>query len=560
MRKLKTKLPVLLLLLLVASCVSKEQPLVPPGPDPEKELVPAEGATVYGLVLCNGKGVGNVSVSDGYEIVRTDKDGRYDLRSAKKNAQVYISIPSGYTVASVGVVPQFFKKLHKIASLPERVDFELFDDGDQTKHTMLFFGDIHLTGRDTFKDRQQFRTFTTEINDYLKICGDAKVYAMTLGDMTWDYYWYSCNYCFPEYLADVNAIKGLQIFHTIGNHDHNMRTAVDGNLSGWDMVDWDTAARFRTDVCPNYYSFNIGKVHYIVVDDIYCINTTGGKSADRIYQQKVSDDNLKWIRKDLSYVPKSTPVVVTMHATLHNYAGYNDLRNAADFKKCFDGYSYVRVVTGHTHKVWNVDSGNIHEHNSGSVCACWWGAGSYYPTLNLAQDGSPGGYRVMDWDGTAEHSYFKGVGRPAGFQFRAYDRNEIAMKAVDYGVSKYASEFDAYMTRYGKYNVKNAQDSVLINVWDYDSRWKVEASEDNVHFTSCKKIRRFDPLFLATYSAMQLRSSSSPSFTPYNTAHMFSYKASSHNSTVYIRVTDDEGRVYTEPMQRPKQFVIDKYK
>jgi len=34
-----------------------------------------------------------------------------------------------------------------------------------------------------------------------------KVYALTLGDMTWDLYWITNNYSFKEYLADARASR-----------------------------------------------------------------------------------------------------------------------------------------------------------------------------------------------------------------------------------------------------------------------------------------------------------------------------------------------------------------
>ena len=180
----------------------------------DNPIGPEEGSTVWGLVSCEGKGIPGVVVSDGVEVVATDSRGVYQMSSSKQNGYVFISVPSGYEVAARGVLPQFHKQVAKSAYVCERIDFNIYESGDQTKHTMLYFGDMHMANRT--KDRAQFRTFTSEINDYMKANSAAKVYAITLGDMTWDQFWYTNAYGFDEYLTDVNAIEGLQIFHTIG--------------------------------------------------------------------------------------------------------------------------------------------------------------------------------------------------------------------------------------------------------------------------------------------------------------------------------------------------------
>ncbi|MCQ2136575.1 MAG: hypothetical protein MJY67_06620, partial [Bacteroidales bacterium] len=189
-------------------------------------VVPASGSTVYGVVKCGDEPIKDVVVSDGYEVVTTDLNGVYQLKSAKKNKYVFISIPSGYEVASDGVLPLFHKKLTKSASTVERVDFELFDAGDQTKHTILYLADMHLANRTN--DKKQFRVFTDELAAYRRDHPDEKVYAITQGDMTWDLYWYSKNYCFEQYLNEYKeAVSGLQIIHTKGNHAHDKNATSD---------------------------------------------------------------------------------------------------------------------------------------------------------------------------------------------------------------------------------------------------------------------------------------------------------------------------------------------
>ncbi len=508
-----------------------------------------ESTTVYGTVSCGDSGIPGVAVSDGYEIVLTDADGMYQLKSQKKNGYVFISVPSGYDVPCDGTQPQFFKHLDREAGYVERQDFSLYDAGDQTDHTVLLLGDMHLAGGKN-NDRKQFANVTAELNSYLSEHGGDKVYAFTLGDMTWDLYWYDRNYCFAQYVNDINAVKNLPVFNTIGNHDHDMKTSVNGAASGWAAVDWDTASRFRSDLGPNYYSVNIGKMHYIVVDNIFCTNTTGGAAADRVYSEKVSEDNLKWIVGDLKNVAKSTPITVLMHAQLFNQDGKYSLANASSLLGCFSGYSDVTFVTGHSHKMWTIKKSSFKEHNSGAVCGCWWWAGRYNETLNIAQDGAPSGYRVMEVKGAESSSYFKGIMRGRDCQFRSYDLNETYIPT-----SVVANAGD-----YGNYSVKQSSNRILINVWDYDEDWKVEVTENGVPLVVTRETL-YDPLFILAYVGERYGSKySSVSFAPFQTNHMFTATSFSATSTLEIKVTDDEGRVYTETMTRPKKFSLDAYK
>lgn len=139
--------------------------------------------TVYGWVKCDGEPIAGAVISDGYEVVATGEDGFYQMASQKKNPYVFISVPSGYTVLSDGVLPSFYVYLIKASDTPERADFQLIRQEGQKNHKMLLFGDIHLANRNN--DRKQFADFVADVNSYLSTA-TGPVYAMTLGDMAWD--------------------------------------------------------------------------------------------------------------------------------------------------------------------------------------------------------------------------------------------------------------------------------------------------------------------------------------------------------------------------------------
>lgn len=513
-----------------------------------KEIELKDGNNVYGIVSCGTKGIPGVVVSDGYEVVQTDSDGVYQFKSEKKHKYVFISVPSGYEAMSEGVIPRLHVQLTKSVLEPERVDFPLVEVPGQDNHTMLFFGDLHLAARTS--DAKQFANFTADVNQFVAANPDEPVYAMTLGDMTWELYWVSNKYAFDEYIRDINAIKNIQVFNTIGNHDHDMAFAGD----------FDTVTKYKRTVAPTYYSFNIGKVHYVVLDDIQCTNTGANTAASRKYNDFLVSEQLEWLEKDLSFVPKTTPLVITMHAPLYNDSNNNSLNNTSSLENLVKDYVETHVWTGHTHKMYNVDktaTKNIYEHNAGAVCATWWWTGHLTSGVHLAQDGAPGGYSIVDVDGTDFEWQFKGTGRPVEHQFRTYDRNQIVMTAANYVPSNKRSDSnDAKFEEAAKDWINpNNENYVYINVWNYDTSWFIEVMEGSKKLT-VERVTIKDPLHLIAYNGKY----PTGGFGTSTTKHMFRVKASSATSTLDVKVTDRFGNVYTETMTRPKKFTLDIYK
>ena len=161
-----------------------------------KSLVvePGEGVNIYGIVTCDGEGVKDVLVSDGEEIVKTDENGIYQLKSNKNWMYVFVIIPSGYEVPTQGVLPQLSATLTQAVDMPERRDFELIKS-DNENFTMFVLGDMHLANRNG--DLGQFTGVANTLNNSISKA-PGKRYCLTLGDMTWDVYWYSNSYTFPE--------------------------------------------------------------------------------------------------------------------------------------------------------------------------------------------------------------------------------------------------------------------------------------------------------------------------------------------------------------------------
>lgn len=526
------------------------------------DFEPSAGTTVFGLVSSEEGPVANVVVSDGTEVTVTDDKGIYELKSAKKWGYVFISVPSGYEVAAEGVFPQFYQTLKGAADVVEQKDFKLTKVDGQDRYKLFLLGDMHLANRTN--DAAQFTQFTTDLNAYMAQHSGQKMYALTLGDMTWDLYWYKNNYALPQYRETINRqVKNLQIYHTMGNHDNDFMTTSD----------YDAAVKYVDCIGPTFYSFNIGQVHYVVMDNIDCSAYDGTDS--RNYVKKLSNEQLKWLAKDLAYVDKSTPLIVAMHAqiiykpTSTGFAFDHDSANTEALLAALDGYE-VHFVTGHTHKVYNitpdddvVKGRDIHEHNSGAICASWWWSGNLTPGVHVSIDGAPGGYAIWDIDGTDFAWLYKSTGWPEEYQFRSYDLNNVSFSMDDVPNIPSNVLIQLAYKKYVNAYPENSDNEVLIKIWNWNSNWELSVVDERGKTLEYTPVWAYDPLHIAALSVPRFNNSgitSTPSFVTESATNFFKVKADDADVDLTITVKDEFGHTWTEEMQRPKAFSTDAYK
>ncbi|MEJ5053750.1 calcineurin-like phosphoesterase family protein [Sphingobacterium sp. MYb382] len=512
-----------------------------------------EGMTVKGSVFSDGKGIANVVVSDGNEVTKTDDKGIYYLPSKKQTGYVFISVPANYEVVNNnGNLPVFYHFLNAIENSVEIKDFELKDVNNEN-HIVLSLADLHLANRTN--DIAQFQNgFVKDINAQIAAFQGQgkKVYGLTLGDLTWDTYWYSNSFMIPEYVKQISHVNA-PIFNVIGNHDNDPYIAND----------WASENAFRNALGPTYYSFNLGKVHYIVLDDTEYINAGGatGIVGSRNYNGKITDQQMAWLAKDLETVTPNTPVIVATHIQIHNAP--NEKNNLPGFRisngdklvSMLSKFNEVHILTGHTHVNYRVERDNkLMEHNTAAVCATWWWTGNKgYADNHIAPDGSPGGYGIWEMNGDKIKWQYKSIGYEPNYQFRSYDLNNVHITADNY--TKNANDqFKKLVPTYAfSFATANKNNEVLINVWGYDPKWTVTVKENGTPL-KVERVSSRDPLHIISYGMKRLDLNAEPSFDSANSSHMFKVKASSANSTLDISVTDRFGKEYTERMIRPKAF------
>ncbi len=572
-------------------------PTTPPVEEPGDKLIldipDKAGNNVKGVVYCGNEPVEGAVVSDGTSVVKTDVNGRYYLNSNKKREYVFVSIPSGYKVKTDKIYPQFFSKFSTAdESVTEQHNFELTKT-DKDNYVILGLADMHVANiRNTPK--QFTERFIPDVNATIaeyKAQGK-DVYCLSLGDESHDLYWYNYNLALgaiKPYIEKINA----PLFQCMGNHDNDP----------YCPDDFLAENTWRKEMGPSYYSFNIGKFHYVVLDNIVYINNGGtqGKIGDREYDLKVTSEQLEWLKKDLAAVDKTAPLVIAMHASYFNKAKLYDkdpdpqkprirytLENYKDLKNCVSGFSNVTILSGHAHTNSSTGEGNIREYNIGAVNGSLWYTGQDHMAKNhICGDGSVGGYFVMDIQGNNYTHYYKSMGYDKNYQFRTYDGNTTFIRKTKHfpnAASSYSNKkvYDLFnekandpsngnygcMEEWGGVYADGAttpkartDNMVFINVFGWDDRWKIEVTENGKKLDVIR-MNAYDPLHIISLACKCLDNgadaSKEESITsgrlPSLTAHFFRVQASSATSKLTIKVTDADNVVYTEEMTRPKEF------
>ncbi len=333
---------------------------------------------IKGKILAQGKGVANVVVSDGFNVVQTNRDGAYELLLSSRSEHVFVSVPSGYAMPHQNHIARHYQVIEESG---KDLDFHLEPlTVDDNKHQFIIWADPQVKNE---KDVAKLMTQSVpDVQQYVQSQpAGTLLHGIAVGDIVWDE-----QELFARYNEAVDQC-GIPFFQVLGNHD------MDYNKGGDEMSD----AGFKKMYGPAYYSFNRGQVHYVVLDDVWYLG------SDRNYKGYISPEQLEWLKKDLSFVPSDKLIVLCLHIPVHS--GVENRQALYDILKPFK----VHIMSGHTHHNRNVIKDNIYEHVHGTLCGAWW-------TGPVCEDGTPSGYGVYEVEGTELKWHYKSVGKNKDYQ------------------------------------------------------------------------------------------------------------------------------------------------
>jgi predicted phosphodiesterase len=392
---------------------------MPPPPAPAAQN--ARGIVYWdknnnGVYDKNDWGIENVAVSNGKDIVLTDKAGRYSI-PADDNCIIFVIKPSYWISATdknnflqfyyinkpQGSPALKYPGIPPTGPLPKEINFAFYinKEGNQNDK-MILLGDVQV------RNIQEIEYFGKSFVPELSSSGAS--YVCTLGDNA-----FNDLSVYPA-LKDTLGIIGKPVFCLPGNHDVNFDVPTDEGSS----------ESYKASFGPNYYSFNWGGWHIIMLDDV---NYLGKEES---YNAGLGKKQMDFLQTDLRMTSPSTGVIVMAHIPLTKLPKEEKdilYKELARFQTKF-------IVSGHTHSQayeylgkedgWMEPQPLFHL-NEGTACGTFWSGipDEFGIPISLMNDGTPKGYAIIDFSGNYKITY-KVPNRPANYQMNIYVPTVIA--------------------------------------------------------------------------------------------------------------------------------------
>ncbi|QPH54150.1 calcineurin-like phosphoesterase C-terminal domain-containing protein [Pontivivens ytuae] len=392
-------------------------------------VVPGEGGeTARGTVFLDEnrnsvfdegeQGIAGVQVSNGREVVLSGDDGSYAL-PAYEDMNLFITKPADYAVPVDEVMVPQFNYVHKIAGspdlryggiaptgpLPAEVNFPLIEDEVGEAFSCLVFGDAQ-----PYSNREIGYVRDTAGRMLANRDNDGTECLIFEGDVMGDDL-----SLYPRFKQIISVGETPQYF-VAGNHDLDF-DAED------DQHSFDT---FRREWGPEYYSFDIGNVHFVVLDNVrYPCNGVDDHpfcdpAEDPDYNGVIHDRQLTWLENDLANVPEDKLIVINTHIPLVTFTDNEAQKHQTDNLDelyAILGERPALGLSGHTHTTeqiliddhyegWEENTGTgpaqFHQIVTGGLSGSWWigdlnDDGIPHGTQRL---GSPRGYYRIDFNGS----------------------------------------------------------------------------------------------------------------------------------------------------------------
>lgn len=462
---------------------------------------------LYGKVTSQGQGIENVAVTDGINVVSTNSGGEYSLLTNATTDFVYITIPAGHKVPIENKIPLFYHRLTDKSNLKQEFNFHLEKLPDnEDKHTLVVWADPQVyQDEDLIHIEESAKDVKVHLQE---IAPNTPAYGMVVGDIVGDA---NAEPRFYDRMKDIIGGADIPFFYLPGNHD----------ILYYVRSDRPSKEIYKQTFGPTYYSFNRGKIHYIVLDNCFYNGNLW------YYIGYLPETQLEWLEQDLARVEKGSTVVVSMHIPAYSqFARKGEwgkekpsavLQNRSHLFKMFEGYN-VHVMSGHVHETDNyIIQNNIYEHNHPAIC------GLFYES-ELCKDGTPRGYAVYQFDGDSVQWHYKAVGLSDNVQFKLYNVGEHHQKP----------------------------ESIVANVWNYDSAWKVYWYEDGVKIGEMKQFSGIDTE-INEFVKNNRQNFKHSWANAGSTDHLFFATPNSASSAIKVEVIDRFGNIFTQEISNKEK-------
>jgi 3',5'-cyclic AMP phosphodiesterase CpdA len=363
-----------------------------------------EDANGSGIFDKGEKGIAGVVVSNQAEVVQTGADGGFRLPVAKETI-IFVSKPAGYSyLPDENNLPRFYYIHYPAGSpaglkypgpaptgkLPGSLYFPLIKTEEEETFDVIVVADPQVT------NVEELALYRDDV--VVRMMGTSARFYLALGDIM-----YNDLNLFDNMNRLVGQL-GIPLYHVMGNHDMNFRVP-DNHYE---------AETFKRIYGPDYYSFNYGKVHFVVLNSIkyHGWNREENKAGD--YSGYIHERQLIWLKNDLSFVPDDRLVVLAMHIPIYCELYAEDsavnIMNRKELFKILEERRHLLALAGHMHyfeygeyreKSGWTGSAGFPAVIAGSGCGTWW-HGPKDPRgipYGISTDGSPNGYFCFTFSG-----------------------------------------------------------------------------------------------------------------------------------------------------------------
>lgn len=381
---------------------------------------PAAALDIRGTVFADANGNGTrdvgepglagIRVSNGHRIVRTDEAGRYDIDIDDRRGHVMVLKPRGFALPRNEFgLPEYYW-LHYPDGSPERryagiaptgpvpasVDFALIPSEAPERLRVLLLADPQTS------DRRELEFFERRFSAELRALEDIDL-ALFLGDQLNDVL------DLAEPFDRVAAGFGHPWVAVIGNHDLDLDADSD----------FGAADTFTGRYGPATWAFELGPVHFLVLDNIRFYMPPSGQYA---YHGGLRAEQLDFVQRYLADVPPQAMLVVAMHIPLSS-GSFRD-KDRERLLELLAPYDHKLLLAGHTHtnqhRYLTRDAAGgdserpLHEYVVGTASGGWWGGELQADGLPHAtmQDGTPPGYAVLDLTADGYSIRYHAVNQP----------------------------------------------------------------------------------------------------------------------------------------------------
>lgn len=351
------------------------------------------------------RGIAGVSVSDGVTIVRTDRQGRYELEidpTRRVTDMVFVTQPAGWSVGTDQYkTPRFYRDLGALDDGDAvTADFTLTRDAAGRPGQDFRFGNVADPHRNPDMQQQMAEVSSTaEGIDFIQVSGDLTNNASD-GE-------------FAVYRAGT-AASSVPVWPAVGNHEYFFA----GGTSYAARID-----NYRRHVGPEWYSFDHGDRHFIVLEN------NGGAPLEEQYE---------WARQDLAAHGEGKQVVVLVHQPMNVPFGGSSTYDR--FGDLLEDYDTELILVGHEHA------------NDADTDPEWVEGAKHVQTTSSSYsiDHSPRGFRYVDMRGDEFTNPFRmyGLDRSLTVTHPAPDATVPAARADEVQVNAYDSADEVRQVRY----------------------------------------------------------------------------------------------------------------